>query len=938
MTARDGKAKAVKDAKGKVTDWTGSVDTKEIDIDIDDAADEAPRFVGKTKYTVNQEQVGAKEDNGKLVYVVQLSEAWSDKDSDDDDLRFDVGGKGNLPSWIKVYGPDDWEDIYDRQDDVREANGPDGIRDRDQAIAIVIDRDPSGAYGTPPKTNGGSNAQADVGTYTFTLSATDDDGNTERDAKTGKKTPTKITIEVKDTNVDIVDTSKTVTISGKAEVGATITPVFNSTQDPDLPSGTSPVMAVYTLQHDNGTPVTTANPDADDDDVTVSVSAMPKGQKLVTADVGRAYTASVTYYEMDPVTGGISVATVTSAATDAVKAVPATPANTTLTLDEVTSTNGLSVTITASDATYTGADNDRLVLEASTNGTSGWLSKDTVADLTYSNGSVTVSLDVDGDGDGTNGDGGGLYYRVVHEYETTSGTTTTSHRTPIGKTFQLGDLADPDGNSGLNGVDNNNNVSVGNSLTVLVGGKAVAVQWQGRNDTDRDGSLGDEAWMNISGATGTSYTVTNAYSQLRAKVMYKDDADNANYISWIEYSPVANKAAAANTIPAATQTGYEVRVNLPQAATDMESNAVVTGDLSKYFVDADGDSLTYSIDSYTGPDWDGTGDGLQTGNTVYLKPNVDEVRDADDNVTTAAVPGEVLFSVDPKTGKFTYATDRDGAHDNNATEGQGNVISFLIKANDGTGDSTSNLTVTVRVNVAPSGLTIDTPADTAAVDLAALVDNKTTTAVNESVHVIQVRNTADNANIDFAVDEHTTTVATNLGTLNAVDENLVTDMFGMHDITVSDTRFEIRAGEDGSQGVLWLKAGEVFDYENDGDKKGTLTLTITAKDGGGAKVSGKVSIHDHGWRRSGHRRRLRRLRSDAASLDSGPEGRHRRHGRRWRGSGSASRYGGSGGSRLHRRHPSGHRRRPSGRFRGRHGGRLRHRVTQTATYVAARRA
>ena len=464
-----------------------------------------------------------------------------------------------------------------------------------------------------------ADAQGDVGTYTFTMSARDDDGNEAKE-------PTKITIEVKDTNVAIVDSTAkpAVTISGKAEVGSTITPVFNSTNDPDLPSGTSPVMAVYTLKHDNGT--TTA-----DDDVTVSVSAMPKGQKLAAADVGRAYTASVTYYEMDPVTGGISAATVSSAATDAVKAVPATPANTTLTLDEVTTTSGLSVTITASSATYTEADNDRLVLEASTNGTSGWLSKDTVADLTYTNGSVTVSLDVDGNGDGTNGDGGGLYYRVVHEYETTSGTTTTSHRTPIGKTFQLGDLADP-GDTGLNGlVDSDNDgsvddVAVGNTLTLLTGGKAVAVQWQGRNDTDRDGNFDDEAWMNISGATGTSYTVTNAYSQLRAKVMYKDDADNANYISWIEYSPVANKAAAANTIPAATQSTYELRVNLPQAATDMETKAVMTGDLSKYFVDADGDSLTYSIAQANVPDWEGTGDGLQgpdgAPKTVYLKPHV----------------------------------------------------------------------------------------------------------------------------------------------------------------------------------------------------------------------------------------------------------------------------------------------------------------------------
>ena len=157
------------------------------------------------------------------------------------------------------------------------------------------------------------------------------------------------------------------------------------------------------------------------------------------------------------------------------------------------------------------------------------------------------------------------------------------------------------------------------------------------------------------------------------------------------------------------------------------------------------------------------------------------------------------------------------------------------------------------MNAAPTGLVYDplgtdadpyTTGDQSTVDLATTEDDKDTKTVNESVIPIQVRNAANDADIDFAVDEHTKTTATNLGTLDVLDQNALADSFGKHDITVSDSRFEIRTGEgqDASQGQLWLKAGKEFDYEKDGDKKGTLVLTITATDGGGAKVVGKVSI------------------------------------------------------------------------------------------------
>ena len=42
--------------------------------------------------------------------------------------------------------------------------------------------------------------------------------------------------------------------------------------------------------------------------------------------------------------------------------------------------------------------------------------------------------------------------------------------------------------------------------------------------------------------------------------------------------------------------------------------------------------------------------------------------------------------------------------------------------------------------------------------------------------------------------------------------------------------------------MLYLKDDAKFNYETDGDKKGLLTVTVTATDGGGLKTTGKFSI------------------------------------------------------------------------------------------------
>ena len=129
---------------------------------------------GTTKITVDQEQ-------DEVVIVVQLFEVWSDADTDVDELDFSVGGRGSLPDWVSVYGPDEWEEVYDRRDDVNSGDAPSGVRDGDHVVVIVVDRSAMGE-------------NVDLGGASFTISAEDEEGNSTTET---------ISIAIKDTNVGI---------------------------------------------------------------------------------------------------------------------------------------------------------------------------------------------------------------------------------------------------------------------------------------------------------------------------------------------------------------------------------------------------------------------------------------------------------------------------------------------------------------------------------------------------------------------------------------------------------------------------------------------------------------------------------------------------------------------------------------------------------------
>ena len=832
-----------------VTDRAGDRDDKDITIDIDDAADEAPEFDpdavsggdGGTRSKKTTTIEVAQDDTDKEVIVVQLSEAWEDEDTDDDELDYDVGGTSDLPDWITVYGPDEWERIYDRRDDVDESDGGSGIRDGDEVVVIVIDRKAS-----------------DTGTFSFELEAEDEEGHSTTET---------IVIEVDAEDVPIAagDAGKVVSIKGDPSGRAPLTMSVNLGLDPNLDSADDATLVVYTWMVDSPT---------DSQDATI-VSSTPEplaiANRAGTAiyDVGTTFQAKVQYYELDPDTGAIIESTeYMSKVTDASEAPDARETPTSVSFDVTTGTGGVSVIVTATgDAQSASGATDNVRLQVSSNGESGWLNVGSAGDAdTSATGGVSspVVLTVDENGDGTNGDGGGLHYRVSYSY-THNGQTHTQYSESV----QLGEVADPTTTNNIIGGDAGTDVEVGQNLRVDTQGNDADVQWQYRDSATMP-------WKDIAGANSLTLRVTSDYTgkDLRAKVTYTadDDAtttdvDEEGWVVWVEYTEELDVAVvdATNDAPTATQTSHEIRVELDPAkkvGTDYVQGAkvVTEDDISGLFFDPDGDDLEYSITAVT-PDLGLAAVGgppAVDGREAELESNlVWRVHKTEDVAGTNTPTNDLQqsLSINQNTGEITYITDLEQTHDGNAEDGQGNVLTFTVSATDNDPGTTTAPTasVTVRINVAPTAINFN-DGTTAAANLSD--DNKKPTAIT-----IADANTGDTETNDpdtpedettsdpYTIEEHVEDqAAVTLGTINVIDQNQAADDFGdfTDRITLSDDRFEIVAEEtdddNASTWVLRIKEDAVFDYEADGDKKGTLMVTVTATDGGGLKTVGYFSI------------------------------------------------------------------------------------------------
>ena len=828
-------------------------DTKTITIDIEDAADEAPRFAhgtiaddeedarwsvsrktdlmtkaGTTTIEVDQEQ-------DKVVIVVQLFEVWSDPDTDVDELDFSVGGRGSLPDWMSVYGPDEWEEIYDRRGDVNSGDGPSGVRDGDHVVVIVLDR--SAADGENVSLSGAS----------FTITAEDDEGNSTTET---------IAIGVDDTNVGITPDPKNpvVEIVGDPEGIAPLTIDFDAAQDPDIAGGEHPVLVVYTwstLTDDDNDPAT--------DPVVAVVAVSSTADPLpLDANMDRVndyaanenvkIMATVQYYEVDPETGAISVSQEYSDTTDTIETRDPVPEATGVSFDLVTATGGVAATISA---TGEAAEAGTARLEVSTDGTSGWITVDTGAADT-STAATTVTLEVDADANDTAGDGGGLYYRVVYVYEDEDGDSQTATSDVI----QLGDVADPISGATTN-ILSATTPTAGETIRIDNQSNDVEVQWQMLS------SRPNSQWTDIEGATGLELEVADAHAgnMLRAKVTYTADDDPATtdvdeegWPVWVEYTEVLTvSGATTNTDPAATQANHVFRVELDQkssAAGAVQNTAMATFDASSLFFDADGDDLTYTITAVT-PDVPGVGSeydgGLEDGGSVYRTETVVAANPGATPPTLEMRDFQQSFSIDKDTGMVTYITDREQDHDGTGTDGTGNTLTFTISASDGaTGGTAATATVMVRVNVTPTAIELDDGTATAA-NLPAPGKDVTGTALTDT-----------NGNVSYTDDAENTGAA--VATIDVMDQNLSSDKFGMHEVTLSGRgadQFEVVADSTPADGSTWeirLKDDAVFDFEalrtakekTDGATSIELSITVTATDGGGLVTKGvfKVTLVD----------------------------------------------------------------------------------------------
>ena len=859
-----------------------AADTNDITFKIVDAADSAPEFTNYQAIRIDGAAAGSdatrapdpksedgtttvKVDQGaETVIVVPLEAAWKDGDTDSDELTFRLNGRSDLPDWITVYGPDQWEDIQARSSSsgtvaVEGSDGP-GIGDRDLAVAIVIDH--SEAEGDDRKPG--------EGLASFTLTARDRDGNAATET---------ISIDIKDINVSAPDDF--VTIGGDPDGTGSLTMEFDLNDDPDFAAGGEPVLVLYTWSHDAGTP-------ADTDDVIISASTSPHPLPLLEVDAqgrptpsggpftrdyaGQTVTATVQYFERNP-DGTIEV--VTRDKEEAVAAdSPTNPVSVPDTSTEdpevnfhiTTATTGLSVIIGATGQARAAAGSARL--EFSKDGTS-WDRETTPAagnaDATSGvTSAITLAVNANRDanpGDGA-ADGDARYYRVVYTYNDENNRPMEVRSDPVGK---LGFLAATIGTTSTGGGDpTGGNATLGNAT--IVGrtiqadtqGNPADVQWQMWEDANDDNAVQANEWVDIAGNPDDSLTITYAHagSQLRAKVTYMHednpattDANENGWIRWIETTtPLPGPAAQSNVLPVRTQPTEEIRVNITQTADAMDKKTSEdgsgTGSVARKFLDSNGDDLTYTLvaddDGASPSDFiavvAGGTTGLRPGNTVYVSGDLDSGATGDQTQTLAI----------DSDGNITYYTNSVTAHDATSTDGTGNTLVFDVNANDGTGDSAEDVTVTVRINVSPT-----------AIEVGASPLGETEAAATTIAPTATINETAST----------TTAQVTSVGVLASLDVqdlNLVTDDYGTHDVTVltkkgekfvEDARFEVTptgggrtdSDNNGSTWEIRLKEGQEFDFESKDNPMGVVTFQVTATDGGEHSVDAyfKMTLIDN---------------------------------------------------------------------------------------------
>ena len=755
-------------------------------------------------------EVSQSEDMKQILYI-NLQDIWSDPDDRDEPVDFGASVSG---SWIKIlHGPDEWGEI----EGVTWGDNTIGDTDTPNREAVIV-----GGTGAPESgehvviieidRTGRNNGQDDEGS--FTLTATDGRGATG--TKTYKITPDDLNLAP----------SNAVTLSGSAREDATLRVSFNDDRDPDLAGSATPALVVY--QWFRGTA-------EDGTGATLVRQSTSNSYTPIQTDVGNYITVKVKYYEVfEGELVWLNVDEVDNEATTS-RMVTNTPDKGTGSITILVDADVLSVTtenVGVTDGDFLTAGNavaDTALSyswEVSDNGRGGWEEVNQGAD------DDTSTLELD--------DGKGKYYRAVVTYDGDGEDGTGTEMESV--------YSDPIRVSNVRDATATAPAITGNAFpggTLSIDVPNTSVQWQ----VSRGGN-----WVDIPGATGNlTLTQDHAGLTIRALVSKHSTSSTNPGLEWVVAVPVGTGPIPGGTTGNATPVkvdDYEIEASVAAPGHGPDLNGSAEGaaaghnlslthmvDLASLFQDPDSSRLTFTVTDTGG----GVGADSNSANSARDGTYVYDEADG----------GVLVFEIQGSTGKLTFNSDVYRAHDgaggtDTTNDGAGNVLTLTVTATD-EGDRTGTADVSLRINVAPTGINFYSQADGSG------------TAAN----VIEVDEHvgSDDAGRDGMF----------IARVDVLDENLAGSngpppvrghKFGIHDVEISgDDRFMIThtgytsdpksrdSDGDGSTWEVRLKPGAKLDYETQADMNVMLpgkqiVLTLTATDGGGlstpAPVPGRV--------------------------------------------------------------------------------------------------
>ena len=764
-----------------------------LTLDNDHTSDPLAEVDDAYVYPVEQQQDADTNSAVHSIYL-NLSELFEDPDEDHDDGDFTLTASISSTPWLKMArhwnsdserfttGVVKWEDIKDgRDEDANTADdvawGPNTDPDDDDFVLILeVDRtgnDPvQGGTPTPDPSEIRQDANGLI-----TIRARDEDGATST---------TNIAVTITDENLnpgaDGSDTSGVRISDTTPHEKDTITVSFNQNVDPDFTGsgGGRPVAVIYQVINveGGGQGAETILDASVDNSIRYSVQQ---------TDVGDEIQGKVVYFELFD--GSIVPSEADNTALDTNTSLVGDrqdPASISFTFQ--TNASDQLVATTSAQNTW---DPDGLPdspsityrWESSANGRGGWTEFDANGDPnTADTTDATIPSSVSGN-----------FVRLVVSFTDANGISERVASSPIKvgtiDTIAAGDVPTID-SGGQTG-----DVPVGRTLRIDLA-----------DATPTDGTATAE-WLadDVVVGTGTQYRITDADRGKAITVRITSRDEDGNVTSIVNTQGRDTVAAPVNSGPISPEDAVTIDLGAAPAEEGQLKSLTTTVAMATLFEDIEG-GLTFSFASPTNFGADSV-DG-EASLDVYYDGN------------TGDGDGDQLLIVDEATGAIRYYTTMSHTHDDQDTDGQGNLVVMVLTANDAAanngGGATDTVNVQLRIDVAPTDVEVGTPA-----------------VLTET-----------------AEDDDAPDMSTDVATIDVQDQNVGSHAYGQYTFRVDDERFEVVVDEtDGSMATLRLKEGQKLDFEaipgevnGSGNKVIELVVTATPASGNFEPVTATVEV------------------------------------------------------------------------------------------------